>query len=87
VTCRLVPPRRRTIRCTVKRARTTRGAIRVRAARGGRTVAAGQVVTAGKTVLVRLRGKVRAGQRYTLTTTLPLGPRTRTKIVTKIWLR
>ena len=87
VTCRLVPPRRRTIRCTVKRVTTTRGAIRIRATRGGRTVAAGEKVTSSKAVFMSLKGAVRAGQRYTLTTTLPSGPRTRMKLVTKILLR
>ncbi len=87
VTCKLVLPRRRTIKCTVKPATTTRGAIRVRVSRAGRTVARGQVMGLGKSAVVRLKGAVRAGQKYTLTTTLPAGPRTRSKVVTQITLR
>ena len=87
MTCKLVPPRRRTIKCTVKPATTTRGAIRVRVSRAGRLVASGQAMRVGKTAIVRLKGAVRAGQEYTLTTTLPARPRTRTKVVTKITLR
>ncbi len=87
VSCRLVPPRRRTITCTVRRVTTTRGAVRVRVARAGRTIASGQTMALGTSALVRLKGAVRAGQRYTLVTTLPAGPRTRTKVITRITLR
>jgi hypothetical protein len=88
VTCRLVRPlARHTITCKVSRISTTRGAIGARATRAGRTVASGQAMGVGKSALVRLKGAVRAGRKYTLTTTLPAGPRTRTKVVTKITLR
>jgi hypothetical protein len=53
----------------------------------GRTIASGQTMALGTSALVRLRGAVRAGQRYTLVTTLPAGPRTRTKVITRITLR
>ncbi len=44
-------------------------------------------MSSGKSALVRLKGAVRAGQKYTLITTLPAGPRTRTKVLTRITLR
>ena len=56
-------------------------------ARAGRMVASGQSVAGSSSTTVRLRGAVRAGQRYTLVTTLPAGPRTRTKVITRIVLR
>ena len=87
VSCRLAGVKRKRIICTVRRVTTTRGAVRVRVTRAGRLVASGQRMAATKTTVVGLRGIVRAGQRYTLTTTLPAGPRTRTKVVTKITLR
>jgi len=87
VTCKLVGPRRRTITCTVKRATTTRGMVRVRVARAGRTLAAGEAMARGRTAVVRLRGRARAGRKYTLITTLPAGPRTRAKVMARIVLR
>jgi hypothetical protein len=86
VTCKLVPPRRRTIACTVKGVTTTRGAVRVRVARDGRTLASGQTMARGTSAMVRLKGAVRAGPKVTLVTTLPAGPRTRTEVITRIML-
>jgi hypothetical protein len=41
----------------------------------------------GRSAVVRLKGAVRAGRTYTLVTTLPAGPRTRTKVIVRIALR
>jgi uncharacterized delta-60 repeat protein len=88
VSCRLTGARRTRITCAVKRARPTRGTVRMRLTRAGRVLATGQALArGGLSTIVRLRGSVRAGQRYTLTATLPAGPRTRTKVIYRIVLR
>jgi uncharacterized delta-60 repeat protein len=88
VSCRLSGARRQRITCTVRRAISTRGTVRLRVTRAGRVLATGRAHARDATsIVVRLRGFVRAGQRYTLTTTLPAGPRKRTKITNRIVLR
>jgi hypothetical protein len=88
VSCRLTGRRRNRATCTVRHARSVHGKLRLRVTRGGRVVAAGEAVARGRaSTAVRLRGAVRAGRRYTLTTTLPAGPRTRTKITQRLVLR
>jgi uncharacterized delta-60 repeat protein len=87
VSCRLFGARRQRITCTVRRAISIRGTVRLRVTRAGRVLATGQAQARAATSIVRLRGTIRAGRRYTLITTLPAGPRKRTKITKGIVLR
>jgi uncharacterized delta-60 repeat protein len=88
VSCRLSGRRRNRLTCTVRHAPSARGALRLRVTRAGRLVAAGRArARGGPSTVVRLRGVVRAARRYTLTTTLPAGPRTRTRITQQLVVR
>lgn len=85
--CRLTGARRNRITCTVRRVTTTCGVVRIRVTRSGTLVATRDKTSTGKATVMTLRGIAQAGRRYTLTTTLPAGPRSRTRIKTTIVLR